>query len=675
MLNKKWEDMSDAEKARVRKEEQEKFSRMQPIAASTNVIHAADAAGARKIASAYWNKNYPHGVEVETIIGKVVINIRGIKNSLSHGIGQKKLDAIPTLKEGMKQAAYIGTLQDFDGRPIKNHFFLYKTNFDNEENYVICRIKQSFDRTRFYIHEVAAAKDFVQQKSDSLQTQPANQGYLQLRGIALYEYMITDFLQGVNGGFYPEQKEEKKMQSPQSPLMSREDFLKDKTPGIVLWAERTEFKFDEEWLRNWVEQQPQWESFEHFNMLYSTRDVYDAVNDAEDEGITIKYAPDGKKYLIDYGMDDAFIEESDRIAEYYAEMEKQKASPDNELSADEMEEYHKWLEEEQQNAEMYYQEISDSLTVAEESLDDNAVKELRGIADDLHTSMKNVEEAEQNCGADQETWDGYAPRHENIIRTIEQAGDAKSEGKSDEECSKALLDAQESMREGTAYMQERCELILQREKEYQEQIEGLRRRIEELEREREVKVQSPEELARCLAVSTEFLAAIDAMRKEAKSQPRIVASEMFAASRESVKEAYYSVKLAPTKVKSYLKQKVHKAIDGVLHSVAGVFDKGIAALQQRRDEILKKSHEVQSATEFYRDAMKKETEGGKVQGTMEMERRVASLMAKKGFGVYAIEKVLRAESPYRKEMEQGDAKNIAKDAVQGTKAQREEKTR
>ena len=348
---------------------------------------------------------------------------------------------------------------------------------------------------------------------------------------------------------------------------------------------------------------------------------------------------------------------------------------DNELSVDEMEEYHKWLEEEQQNAEMYYQEISDSLTMAEESLDDNAVKELRGIADDLHTSMKNVEEAEQNCGADQETWDGYAPRHENIIRTIEQAGDAKSEGKSDEECSKVLLDAQESMREGAAYMQERCELILQREKEYQEQIEGLRRRIEELERERELKAQSPAELARCLAVSTEFLAAIDAMRKEAKSQPRIVASEMFAASRESVKEAYYSVKLAPTKVKSYLKQKVHKAIDGVLHSVAGVFDKGIAALQQRRDEILKKSHEVQSATEFYRDAMKKETEGGKVQGTMEMERRVASLMAKKGFGVYAIEKTLHAESPHRKEMEKGEAKNIAKDSVREREEQREEKSR
>ena len=330
---------------------------------------------------------------------------------------------------------------------------------------------------------------------------------------------------------------------------------------------------------------------------------------------------------------------------------------------------------EKTDADVYHQEISDSLTVAEESLEDNAAKELRSIADDLHTSMKNVEEAEQTCGADQETWDGYAPRHENIIRSIEKAGDAKSEGKSDEECSKAIHEAQESMHEGTAYMQERCELILQREKEYQEQIEGLRRRIEELERERELKAQSPEELARCLAVSTEFLAAIDAMRKEAKSQPRIVASEMFTASREAVKDAYYSVKLAPTKVKNYLKQKAHKAIDGVLHSVAGVFDKGITALTQRRDEILKKSHEVQSATEFYRDAMKQAAEDGKEQGTMEMECHVAKRMAQVGFGAYAIEKTLLAESPHRKEMEKGEARNIAKDSVRDREEQREEKSR
>ena len=51
----------------------------------------------------------------------------------------------------------------------------------------------------------------MQQKSNALQSQLANGKHQQLRGIALYKNMITDFLQGVNGRFYPEKKEEKEM--------------------------------------------------------------------------------------------------------------------------------------------------------------------------------------------------------------------------------------------------------------------------------------------------------------------------------------------------------------------------------------------------------------------------------------------------------------------------------
>ena len=541
MLEKDWEDMSGAEKDRVRKEEQEKFSRMYPIVASANAIHANTAAAARKMAIEYWKKNHPNGVTINTIIGDVDIDTKSIKASLFHGLVQGKLDAVPTLKAGMEKAAYISTMKDFDGNPLQNHFFLYKTDFSGEENYVLCRIRTNNAKQRLYIHEVMKASEFVQQKSDALQSQLANGNHQQLRGIALYKNMITDFLQGVNGSFYPEQKEDKKM----------------------------------------------------------------AVS----------------------------------------------------------------------NAAMYHQEIIDSLTVAEESLREEDAKHLHSAVKNLHVSMEKVEEAEQTCGADQETWDGYAARHENIVRRIEAAGDARSEGKSDEECSDALIDAQESLREGTAYMEERCAAILQREKEYQEELAGLRARIEELEREREVRVQSPEELARCLAASTEFLTAVEELRREAKAQPRIIASEMYSASRRAVKDAYYSVKLAPTKVKNYLRQRAQKAVDGVLHSVASVFDKGIAALEQRRAGILRKSHEMQSASEFYRDALKDALESSKAERSMETERTIARSMAKAGFGAYAIEKVLRAESPYRKEMEQGDAKNIAKDAVQETKEQREEKTR
>ena len=541
MLEKSWDKMSIEEQERVRKEEQEKFSRMYPIVASANAIHANTAAAARKMAIEYWKKNHPNGVTINTIIGDVDIDTKSIKDSLFHGLVQGKLDAVPTLKAGMEKAAYISTMKDFDGNPLQNHFFLYKTDFSGEENYVLCRIRTNNAKQRLYIHEVMKASEFVQQKSDALQSQLANGNHQQLRGIALYKNMITDFLQGVNGSFYPEKKEEKEM----------------------------------------------------------------AVS----------------------------------------------------------------------NASMYHQEIADSLTVAEESLHEEEAKQLHSAVKNLHVSMEKVEEAEQTCGADQETWDGYATRHENIVRRIEAAGDARSEGKSEEECSDALIDAQESLREGTAYMEERCAAILRREKEYQEELAGLRARIEELEREREVRAQLPEELARCLAASTEFLAAVEDLRREAKAQPRIIASEMYATSRRAVKDAYYSIKLAPTKVKNYLRQRAQKAIDGVLHSVASVFDEGIAALEQRRAGILRKSHEMQSASEFYRDALEEALKDSKAERSMETERTIARSMAKAGFGAYAIEKVLRAESPYRKEMEQGDAKNIAKDAVQETKEQREEKTR
>ena len=541
MLEKSWDKMSIEEQERVRKEEQEKFSRMYPIVASANAIHANTAAAARKMAIEYWKKNHPNGVTINTIIGDVDIDTKSIKDSLFHGLVQGKLDAVPTLKAGMEKAAYISTMKDFDGNPLQNHFFLYKTDFSGEENYVLCRIRTNNAKQRLYIHEVMKASEFVQQKSDALQSQLANGNHQQLRGIALYKNMITDFLKGVNGSFYPEQKEEKKM----------------------------------------------------------------AVS----------------------------------------------------------------------NATMYHQEIANSLTVAEESLHEEDAAQLHRAVKNLHVSMEKVEEAEQTCGADQETWDGYAARHENIVRRIEAAGDARSEGKSEEECSDALIDAQESLREGTAYMEERCAAILRREKEYQEELAGLRARIEELEREREVRAQLPEELARCLAASTEFLAAVEDLRREAKAQPRIIASEMYSTSRRAVKDAYYSVKLAPTKVKNYLRQRAQKAIDGVLHSVASVFDEGIAALEQRRAGILRKSHEMQSASEFYRDALEEALKDSKAERSMETERTIARSMAKAGFGAYAIEKVLRAESPYRKEMEQGDAKNIAKDAVQETKEQREEKTR
>lgn len=168
VLNKNWEDMSDVEKNRVRQEEQEKFSRMQPIGIDHDFIEEDDGKAARAAAIQYWKDKYPNGVSIDTSVGTVLINAKGIKHSLSHGFGRRKLAAIPTLEEGMRNASYIGSLSDFDDKGIKNHFFLYKLDYKEDANYVICRIRDQFEEKRLYIHEVAPIISFAQQKSDSL---------------------------------------------------------------------------------------------------------------------------------------------------------------------------------------------------------------------------------------------------------------------------------------------------------------------------------------------------------------------------------------------------------------------------------------------------------------------------------------------------------------------------
>ena len=58
--------------------------------------------------------------------------------------------------------------------------------------------------------------------------------------------------------------------------------------------------------------------------------------------------------------------------------------------------------------------------------------------------------------------------------------------------------------------------------------------------------------------------------------------------KDTVKEVYHSVRTAPNKLKNYVQKKAHKAVDGVLHQVAGVFDKGISSLEKKEISFYRK---------------------------------------------------------------------------------------
>lgn len=140
---------------------------------------------------------YPNGTVVKTKIGTVAITARGIKNSLSHGMSKVKLAATESIPEGMKIASYVGSLKDFSGKPIINHFFAYKINFNGKDYVTICRVKENIDANKFYVHEAYPLMDM--QKAEQSVSRDLAKSLRRSWGPALlYTSIIRHFLSGRN---------------------------------------------------------------------------------------------------------------------------------------------------------------------------------------------------------------------------------------------------------------------------------------------------------------------------------------------------------------------------------------------------------------------------------------------------------------------------------------------
>lgn len=140
---------------------------------------------------------YPDGTIAHTSIGNVRISRRDIKNSLSHGLSPKKIAVISTLKDGIEKANHVLSMEDYDNKRKKNHFFVYTVNIADEENFVLCRIVEEQNKKRLYVHEVANREE-IKKRSDSLLTRAAADKQEVPRGIALYASILSDYVAKVD---------------------------------------------------------------------------------------------------------------------------------------------------------------------------------------------------------------------------------------------------------------------------------------------------------------------------------------------------------------------------------------------------------------------------------------------------------------------------------------------
>ena len=163
----------------------------------SNQIVKTEEMSARRAAEKWWREHIGEPLFYDTEVGQVEINENSIGSSLAHRYGQAKLDAITSLKDGFKNAVYLGTIQDFirTGKSVQNHYFAYPINYNGKRNYVFCRAMQDNNKNRLYVHEVFVA-DNIQNEGNTLQT-AAQKPH---GGIALYKAILSDVLSAAKVG-------------------------------------------------------------------------------------------------------------------------------------------------------------------------------------------------------------------------------------------------------------------------------------------------------------------------------------------------------------------------------------------------------------------------------------------------------------------------------------------
>ena len=186
------------------------LQKLAPIPVEEGIAHAPDGKSGIQAAVEAFSAEYPNGATPNTAVGKVKVDRKGLKNSLSHLQYAAKYDTVVSLPEGLEIAAYMDSVPDINGKDITNHFLVYPIRYKGERQYVVCRIRETLGGRSFYIHGVYTTED-IEKKIDALsQTRPPSDGKVQPGGTNLYDSIIAKF-------FSLGKKEEEKTKDPSVP--------------------------------------------------------------------------------------------------------------------------------------------------------------------------------------------------------------------------------------------------------------------------------------------------------------------------------------------------------------------------------------------------------------------------------------------------------------------------
>lgn len=247
--------------------------------------------------------------------------------------------------------------------------------------------------------------------------------------------------------------------------------------------------------------------------------------------------------------------------------------------------YRKLMREDQYRTNDFDDSYMNSLLAdAEELMPSEEFEEIDEPVRQMQESVQNFREAEKLEGPQPETWQAFQPQHQQIVENMEKMNASYQQQESAEVKQEARQRTAASIQQADSFFKDAYQKLMERDRTMQQEMAAMREQLAMMQR---IMVNfSPDAMMKCMMAGADYLHEAERARKSAQKEPTQAHRSFYQAARQSVHSVYQNIKEAPHRACESFKKKAYAEADKGLRRIAGVFDKGIAALTERRNAIL-----------------------------------------------------------------------------------------
>ena len=243
-------------------------------------------------------------------------------------------------------------------------------------------------------------------------------------------------------------------------------------------------------------------------------------------------------------------------------------------------------DQEMQDANAYYDDsyMNSLVADAEELMPSEEFEEIDEPVRQMQESVQKFQEAEKLEGQQPETWQAFQPQHQQIVENMEKMNASYHQQEPAEVKQEARQRTAASIQQADSFLKDAYQKLMERDRTMQQEMAAMREQLEMMQR---IMVNfSPDAMMKCMMAGADYLREAEETRKSAQKEPTQAHRSVYQAARQSVHSVYQNIKEAPHRACEAFKKKAYAEADKGLRRIAGVFDKGIAALTERRNAIL-----------------------------------------------------------------------------------------